>query len=56
LTAKGASLFREKVEALKGLEGGELAAARGQLREVRGLLQECHTSAGCSRWAKPRGV
>lgn len=39
LTVGEEPLFRNKVEALKGLEQGEVASARVQLREVRVLLR-----------------
>src|SRR5262249_51494762 len=58
LTAKGVPLFREKVEALKGLEEGELAAARGQLREVRALMRgmEAAGHKGTDRYEKAAGI
>jgi hypothetical protein len=40
LTAGEVPLFQEKVAALKGLEEGEVASARVQLREVRALMKE----------------
>src|SRR5262249_42657475 len=58
LTPKGVPLFREKVKALKGLEDGELAAARGQLREVRGLRRDMEAVGrkGTDRYEKAAGI
>jgi hypothetical protein len=58
LTLREVPLFREKVEALKGLEHGEVASARVQLREVRALMRgmEAAGRKGTDRYEKAAGI